>query len=104
MPAMVRSTSLSSLSLLPNIAIAAASPSPTHGSSAMDSSIVSEYRSSGAKARHFFSTSPSFSPAMVGMGTVSPFMRRRSAAARFSLVISFAAQAKKGRRPRVTPA
>ena len=103
-PAMVRSTSLSSRSGLPNMAIAAASPSPTQGSRAMESSMVSVYLSSGAKDSAFFSTSPSLSPAMVGMGMASPFMRRRSAAARSSFVISPAAQAKKGSLPRVTPA
>ena len=41
---------------------------------------------------------------MVGMGTASPFMRLRSAAARSSFVMSAAGRVKKGSLPRVTPA
>ena len=104
MPAMVRSTSVSSRSGLPNTAMAAASPSPTQRCRASASSDTPAYLSSGLKARHFLITSPSLSPATGGTATASPFIRRRSAAARSSFVMPSASRVKKGSLPPDTPA
>ena len=103
-PAIVRSTSLSSRSGLPNISIAFASPSPTQGRRASASSFVSLYRAAASKRRHFSMTGPSVSPAAAGICISSPFILRRRAEARSSFVMFSGAFLKKGSSPPLTPA
>lgn len=88
MPAMVRSTSLSSRSLLPKAAIAAASPSPTQSFRSAASSAVLAYLSARSKASALRSTAPSFSPATGGMAT--GFAVQAAAEGRGPLLVGYA--------------